>query len=163
MISAMTLHREVLGEIVETFQTLDPACGIVLIGSVARGNERPQSDLDLNLFFSGSGTLPQHAYIGEDNRWQLKIKDELRGIRIDVAWETYDGLEERLQGDSPRDCWSFSRSEILYDPSGKLASCQALAQQWFQEHPAVTEQFEREYAAAKQIQARQHAAQNSGA
>jgi predicted nucleotidyltransferase len=159
----MTLHRDVLGEIVEAFQTLDPACGIVLIGSVARGDERPQSDLDLNLFFSGLRELPRHSYIGDDNRWQLQVKDELRGIRIDVAWETYEGLEGRLQGDGPSVCWSFSRGTILHDPSGKLASCQTLARQWFQEHAAVVEQLEREYAAAKQIQARQHAARNSGA
>ena len=155
----MALHREILGEVVETFRTLDPACGIVLIGSVAHGNEQPQSDLDLNLFFSGSCELPQHAYIGNDNRWQLKVKDELQGIRIDAAWETYEGLEHLLHGDGPRGCWSFSRGEILHDPSGRVASGQLIARQWFRNHPAVVAQLERDYADAKQLEAHRHSSE----
>jgi predicted nucleotidyltransferase len=116
----MTPHRIALGEIVEAFQSLDSTCGIVLIGSVAHGNERPQSDLDLNLFFSGSRELPRHAYIGDDNRWQLKVKDQLQGIRIDVAWETYEGLSNCSQATAP----------VLAGHSRAAQSCTIRAAEW---------------------------------
>ncbi len=96
----MGLHQDILPDLIEDIQSYHDECAIVLIGSVARGKERPESDLDLNIFLPDDDSACHASpYIGSDNRWQLKIKCEVRGIRIDVAWESYQRLGKRLQVD----------------------------------------------------------------
>ena len=93
--------------------------------------------------------------IASDNRWQLKMKREVHGIRIDVAWETYEGLEQQLQGDGPVNCWPFSDGKILRDPSGVVESCLTIARRWFDQHADIRERIEAEYLKAKQKQIRE--------
>ncbi|WP_366917903.1 nucleotidyltransferase domain-containing protein [uncultured Gimesia sp.] len=89
----MSVHQRIIPGLLEVCASIHPDCAVVLIGSVAQGTERPCSDLDLNLIFPGD-ELPQnqHPYVGDDNRWQLVVKDKIEGIRIDIAWETQQVL-----------------------------------------------------------------------
>ena len=91
----------------------------MLTGSVVRGQERPESDIDVNIFLPDD-EVARHAssFIDADNRWQLKLIWRVQGVRIDVAWESYQGLLEYPQGDGAVHCWPFFNGRILYDPNG---------------------------------------------
>lgn len=150
----MSVYQSVLPDLVEHLTSFHDECAIVLIGSVAGGQERPDSDLDLNLFFpDDDDTYLASPYIDSGNRWQLSMKPTFHGIRIDVAWETYGGLKERLEGDGPIHCWPFSNGKILHDPSGAIEPCMAVARRWFREHADVAQRIEAEYTEAKRQQA----------
>ena len=151
----MSLQQELLPDLVKDIRLYHNECAIVLIGSVVRGLERPESDIDLNIFLpGGDATCHASPYVDTDNRWQLKVKCKVQGIRIDVAWETYLGLEERLLGDGPISCWPFSNGVVLHDPSEAVAPFLSLARRWFQERPGIAERIEKEYQQAKQQQSR---------
>lgn len=126
---------------------------MVLIGSVAQGKERPCSDLDLNLIFPGD-ELPEneHPYVDDNNRWQLVVKDNIEGVRIDIAWETQQVLTEYVAGPQVRGCWPFSNGRILRDPLKVASPSLAIANQWYLDHPEVREGYERDYAEAKRRQ-----------
>ena len=150
----MVTQQDLLPDLVNTFTSLDDQCAVVLIGSVANGTHGLESDIDLNVFFPKEGLAYGHPYVGDDNRWQLQVKDQLHGFRIDIAWETYEGLALRLRGDGPSDCWPFSNGRILYDPSGVVQARMNIAQDWFRDHPDVARDFAKARADAKQEQRR---------
>ena len=149
----MSIHQRILPGLVEECASIHPDCAVVLIGSVAQGTQRAGSDLDLNLIFPGD-QRPQteHPYVGDDNRWQLVVKDHVEGIRIDVAWETEQALHEHVTGPQVRGCWPISNGRILRDPLQIAAPLLAIAHQWYVDHPDVREQYERDYAEGKRRQ-----------
>ncbi|MBC8356161.1 MAG: nucleotidyltransferase domain-containing protein [Planctomycetes bacterium] len=152
----MSLQQDIVPELVKDINSYHDECAIVLIGSVAWGSERPESDIDFNIFFPNDhDDCRESPYIDSDNRWQLKVKGELHGIRIDIAWETYDGLEGHLLGDGPINCWPFSNGKILHDPSGTVAPCLTRAQRWFAKHADIASRIEAEYVRSKRTQIRE--------
>ena len=152
----MGLHQDILPELVEDIKSYHDECAIALIGSVARGQQRPESDLDLNIFVPDDDVnCYKSPYIDKDNKWQLKMKCHVQGVRIDVAWETYQGLENHLRGDGPIHCWPFSNGKIFHDPSGTVARCLTVAQRWFQEHADIAERIEADFVRTKQQQIRE--------
>lgn len=78
-------HREAVREIVARNRGRDPR----LFGSVARGEDRPGSDLDLLVDLDDSASLFDLA------RMHLEL-EELLGIRVDVLDER--GLREKHRG-----------------------------------------------------------------
>ena len=142
----MTPQRRILPHVAEMIQQLHPGCSIILIGSVARGEERPEdSDLDLNIFFPTEPT--PSAWIGDDNRWQLQVKQTINGVRVDVAWETIDFLELEVTTDGP--LWIISFGEIVQDPSNRIEPCLRLARKWTEQNAALCAKLEADFRAAK--------------
>ncbi len=151
----MSRHHEIIPHLLEVCSSIHNDCGVVLIGSVARGTERPESDIDLNIIFPEDVCpVRQDSYIDDDNRWQLVIKDNVQGIRVDVAWETRFALLKRLRSDDVLNCWPFSNGRILHDPCNVAAPCLAIAKEWYREHPEVAARYESEYVEAKRRQRR---------
>ncbi|MDP6446152.1 MAG: nucleotidyltransferase domain-containing protein [Pirellulaceae bacterium] len=149
----MSSQRRVLPDVLGVCREIHDRCAVVLIGSVARGGERPNSDIDLNIIFPGD-ELPQqtHRYVDDDNRWQLQLKDEIRGVRIDVAWETESELMRHVTGDDVIHCWPFSNGVILHDPYDIASPSLKIAQQWFAERPEIGARIEQQYDDAKSKQ-----------
>ncbi len=142
----MTPQRQILPEVIAAILAEHPECSILLIGSVARGEERPEnSDLDLNLFFPAEPG--ESKWVRPSNRWQLEVVSEHRGVRLDFAWETFEFLEAHLRTAGP--FWILSSGEVLHDPSGRLAPCLRLAQQWAAAHPEECAKIEAEFRRAK--------------
>jgi len=57
----MGLHQDIVPDLIENIQSYHDECAIVLIGSVAMGNERPKSDLDLNIFLPDDDSACQSS------------------------------------------------------------------------------------------------------
>lgn len=149
----MSQQLEILPQLVEVCSSIDEHCGVVLIGSVARGMECPTSDIDLNIIFPGDEPPARaHPYISDDNRWQLVVKDIVDGFRIDVAWETQSALLQRLQSDDVLNCWPFSNGRILSDPDRVAEPCLEVARAWYQNHPEIAAKYEAVYTEAKRRQ-----------
>ncbi|MBW3600004.1 MAG: nucleotidyltransferase domain-containing protein [Planctomycetes bacterium] len=151
----MSVHQEIIPHLLEVCISIHDRCGVVLIGSAARGAERADSDIDLNIIFpADEAPLRRSQYVDDDNRWQLKIKDRIRGVRIDVAWETQRALLDRLHGEDIINCWPFSSGRLLHDPAHIAGPCLQIAKQWYRPHAEVAERYETECAKAKEAKLR---------
>ena len=141
----MSLQRDILSEVTRAIQEHHTNCSILLIGSVARKEEGEHSDLDLNVFLpDASITSP---WVCQENRWQLQVKCVVQGIRVDVAWETFDFLDEHMKSDGP--FWILSFGEIVHDPSGRVEPCLQQARHWARKDADVCQQMEAEFRLSK--------------
>jgi len=141
----MTPQRRILPEVMDDILLHHPDCSVILIGGVARSEERPDSsDLDLNLFIDEHTESP---WVRADNRWQLQKIRVMGGVTIDVAWETFGFLETHLETDGP--FWILSFGEIVRDPSGRVEPCLRRARKWAAEHPDVCATMEAQYREGK--------------
>jgi predicted nucleotidyltransferase len=175
-------HQEILPELIRELTQIDKEMGIILIGSVARGCERSDSDIDLTVLFPGNSCPDFGAspFFSRDNRWALKSKGEIQEKRIDLAWETeqsllirlngpepdkdalmaspnddelFDKLEKiRAAGDGPAGCWPLATGKIIYDPLGVAERCQTIAIDWFNKNEEISDAIERGYLRYKAIQ-----------
>lgn len=142
----MSPQRRILPRVMAAILGHHPGCSIILIGSVARGEERPEnSDVDLNIFLSRDDI--SSPWVSPENRWQLQVKSVMDGIRIDVAWETFGFLDRHLNTDGP--FWILSFGEILHDPSELVEPCLQRARQWATEHAELCESIEAGFREAK--------------
>ena len=142
----MSPQREILPQVMQAILGHHPDCSIVLIGSVARREERPEnSDIDLNIFLSRDDV--SSPWVSPENRWQLQVKSVMDGIRIDVAWETFDFLNRHLDTEGP--FWILSFGEILHDPSQRVEPCLQRARQWASEHAELCDSIESDFRIAK--------------
>ncbi len=153
----MGLHHDIIPHLLDVCVSIHDECGVVLIGSVARGTERPDSDVDLNIIFPGDDCpVQQNSWVDDANRWQLVMRDNVQGIRVDVAWETEHALLKRLRSDDIINCWPFSKGRLLHDPCGIAAPCLQIAKEWYGRHPDVALRYESEYIETKHEQRRRY-------
>jgi predicted nucleotidyltransferase len=90
------LNETVIAEVVSRLIAAVNPDKIILFGSRARGNFRPDSDLDLLLI----GASPEPAHVRE-----IRANDALRGLRIpkDVLWYTPEEVRD----------WSGVRNHLI--------------------------------------------------
>ena len=144
-VAPLTIQRKLIPDVVREIQQYHRGCSIVLIGSVARREERQESDLDLNIFFSDDSVTSSWAT--STNRWQLQVMCEMSGIRVDVAWETFGFLEEELQTDGP--FWILSYAEVLHDPNRIVEPLLLRARQWASENVELCASMEANFRESK--------------
>jgi len=114
----MSKHQEILPRIVDLIRQVDPACGIVLFGSVAAGRERPESDLDLLVVGHQYKEIrfADFRVVHEENGMGL-VRGHIEGITVDLAcWPA--GLLARSMTATPYMFYPFSLGKILHDPDG---------------------------------------------
>ncbi len=120
----MSVQRDILARMTADLSATYPDCGILVSGSVQRGEERPDSDLDLFVVFAGDGQLG------------LTHEESTEGIKIDVALFPEEAF--RCQVDTEGfNFWMFARAEIVHDPSGIAKRNQDIALAYFRNHPDV--------------------------
>jgi len=95
-------------QVAEELQANEEVVGCAVIGSTARGDVHPKSDIDLLVLVKGSGIYA----------WERKI---VQGIVVNIALRSRDVLEKMAQ-DHPYTIWGLKESRILYDPQSILRS-----------------------------------------
>src|SRR6185503_14723479 len=66
-----------------------PDCGIRLQGSVARGQERLDSDIDLIIVVPEGGLQRPNELLCADNHWSMQlVHDAPTGMKLDINWVT---------------------------------------------------------------------------
>jgi len=95
-------------QVVEELQANEDVIGCAVLGSTARGDVHPKSDIDLLALVKGSGVY----------EWERRI---VQNIVVNIALRSPDVLE-RMAQDHPHTIWGLKESRILYDPQGILRS-----------------------------------------
>ena len=127
----MSRHRDALPGIVKTLLARFDRPGIMVFGSVQRGAERPDSDLDLIVIYEGDGELrvERDAPFGDV------------GIRVDVVLFP-EAAFHRLAEKEWYLFWEFSQAEILHDPTGIARRNQDLIRRRMQSRPDIVGAWE---------------------
>jgi predicted nucleotidyltransferase len=101
------IHRLLLQEAVERACGDTDVTGVLLVGSVARGDAYPGSDLDV--------------YVLLRDGCSRSFRSEVRqGIIVEHRYADYDHAAEEMER-NPMRVYAYLDGHILYDPEGQLA------------------------------------------
>jgi hypothetical protein len=125
----MSKHRRILPDAIAELGAESPECRIVLHGSVQRGEERSDSDLDLIVVQDRGGDR------------KIDFSRAREGIRLGLTCYGASWLEDSI-GVHPYWYWPFSHAEVHRDPDGLAKRLQSCLRQYFDAHPAVVRAWE---------------------
>ena len=133
----MSRQRELLPRLIELVLSIEPECGIVLIGSVSSGYERPESDVDLFVVTRGSERLPiPDSKVLHEEEGMTLVESQVDGLIVHFAcWPAY-ALARSLAA-TPHVFYPFSQGEILIDPAGLAHKHQDIAREYFKGNPRI--------------------------
>ena len=120
----MSVQRDLLVRMTEELPKKFLGCGILVAGSVQRGEEREDSDLDLFVVFRGDGQL------------DLTHETSAEGVKIDLALFPEEAFRRHVASEW-FNFWMFSRAEIVHDPTGIAKRNQDIARSYFERRPDV--------------------------
>lgn len=127
-----------------------PECGIRLQGSVARGNERADSDIDLTVVVPGDALLRDNELLSNSNHWSMRLlHDETTGATLNINWVGADELLELVKHTGAAAWYMFLKGSTLRDPAGVIAVCEAAIAGWFQANPVILAAWNRQQAAVE--------------
>lgn len=136
----MSVQRNILARLVVQLSNRYPGCGVLVGGSVQRGEERPDSDLDLFVVFPGDGAV------------HLEHDRSSEGIKVDIALFPEQAFLCEVQSQW-YNFWMFSRAEIIHDPTGIAKRNQDSALSYFRQYPEVDRAWERQIAEVRRHKA----------
>lgn len=134
----MSKQTDVLPFAVERLAAENAGCGIILHGSVQRGYERPDSDIDLFV-------ITAH---GDSMRFDLK--QVIDGISVQVCYWPSGPLAAEMKKE-PYLFYTLSHGRILSDPDGLAQAHQTRGRRYFHKHPQVTELWDKQVAEVRQV------------
>ena len=102
------VHRRLLAEILERACRDGDVTGVLLKGSVARGDAYPRSDLDIQILLRDGCRRPFHA-------------QEREGILVECGYADDARARDRIARD-PMWVYAYLDGRILHDPQGHLAA-----------------------------------------
>lgn len=147
----MSRQRALIPTVMARFVAIDPGCSIVLVGSVQRGYERPESDIDLLVIVhDGVQFDPVKWEVRWENRGAKSLDGVVEGIHACVFFASVSGLERWIT-ETPHHMYPFSQGEVLRDPEGLVARLQPIAREYFRLHPAIAEEWEAQLQAHKLV------------
>jgi predicted nucleotidyltransferase len=118
-------HRRLLQEVLEQARRDDEVIGVLLKGSVARGDARPGSDLDVYILLRN----------GCSRAFQSEWRED---VLVERTFADLNRAKDKLEAD-PMWVYAYLDGRILYDPQGGLAQLAALAHTRFETYRASPE------------------------
>ncbi|PFV82367.1 DNA polymerase subunit beta [Bacillus sp. AFS059628] len=113
-------HKKLVQTIVAEILSIDKVIGCMLIGSVARGDAYPDSDLDLYFLLEDGQKKKFHSETREDILVEYKYAD-VNQILVNFK-------------NNPMELYSFLEGEILFDKSGELKKLKEIAAYEFENY-----------------------------
>ncbi|MCC2504739.1 MULTISPECIES: nucleotidyltransferase domain-containing protein [Bacillus] len=113
-------HKKLVQAIVAEILSIDKVTGCMLIGSVARGDAYPESDLDLYILLEDGQKKKFHSETREDILVEYKYAD-VNQILVNFK-------------NNPMELYSFLEGEILFDKSGELKKLKEIAAYEFENY-----------------------------
>ncbi|MGH2397475.1 MAG: nucleotidyltransferase domain-containing protein [bacterium] len=110
-------HRRIVSNLLSKYERDRDIIGVLLEGSLARGDAFPRSDVDLRVLLVDGGKQPFHTEIVE-------------GVRLEVRFMDFHHSLSRLQ-ENAMDIYAYLDGRILHDPSGRLAELAQIARSRF--------------------------------
>ena len=106
-------HRTLLKEILDQADRDSEIIGVMLSGSVARGDAYPGSDLDVHILLN--------------NGCRRAFQSEIRqGILVECHYDDFELANSKLEK-NPMKVYAYLDGRILYDPEGRLRQLVHLA------------------------------------
>jgi predicted nucleotidyltransferase len=99
-------HARLIESALERLRSDDDVIGVLLQGSVARGDAHPGSDLDLFVLLRPGASRPFAA-------------ETVDGILVETHFADAAGTRERMER-APRLAYGFLRGRVLSDPEGEV-------------------------------------------
>lgn len=123
------IHRELLEDILRCALRDDAVAGLLLTGSVARGDAYPGSDLDLYVLL-------------HDGRRRPFLTQTRRGIVVEISYADFHYARRKLE-DNPMSVYRYLDGRILYDPQGLLRRLVGIARERFAAYEVPEEERQR--------------------
>ncbi|MBT3287887.1 MAG: nucleotidyltransferase domain-containing protein [Victivallales bacterium] len=141
-------HELVLTKLIDEILGMDPTCSIFAIGSVAAGDPREDSDLDLFVYFAAE---PPHftTHITAENRGRMRIMGYLDGIKIDIGWRLESTLPTEFPPERAVNWYPLANPRILHDPRGTVKRVLALVHEALDRYPWIAQAWEKQLAEVK--------------
>ena len=117
------LHKKIVNEIVEEQKNNSKVIAINLFGSVAEGDERPDSDVDIEII------------INEGKEWKW-FKQNKYGIHIDFVSCSKNHLLYQIEK-YPYLCYGYLDEKVIYDPEGFMKEVKKKIGNYMNKHPEV--------------------------
>jgi hypothetical protein len=112
-------QRAALPRVIARCVEAHPACGIRLQGSVARGDERVDSDIDMTVVVPGDALLRDNELLSTGNHWSMRlVQDETTGVTLNINWVCADELLELVKHRGAAAWYMFLKGSTLRDPAG---------------------------------------------
>jgi predicted nucleotidyltransferase len=116
--NAKLLYQALLQEIVEEASGQEEIIGVLLAGSVARGDALPGADLDLRFILAP----------GARREFQRGLR---QGVLVEQEYADVALAQSKLEA-NPMEVYAYLDGRILFDPQSALAELKALAQKRFE-------------------------------
>lgn len=120
------IHRELLGDVLRCALGDDAVAGLILTGSVARGDAYPGSDLDIYVLL----------HDGLSRRFLAQTR---RGIVVEIGYADFALAKRKLEA-NPMSVYRYLDGRILYDPRGLLRRLVDIAGERFAAYEVPTEE-----------------------
>ena len=121
-------HQKIVNEIVEKYQKGKSTVAIALFGSLARGKERPDSDVDIEII------------LDDAEKWEL-LKKKKYGLNIDLVLCPKKHLLHQMEK-YPYLCYDYLSEKIIYDPKGFMEEVKKKLNVYFNNHPEIAKFWE---------------------
>ena len=122
------LQEKIAEEVIEELKNDPSVVGIEIAGSLARGDIRPDSDIDFGVT---SESIETHQFIEEYRS----------GIKIDMSIEPLNMVLQSIET-HPFLWYTTILSKIVYDPKGYLKQIHDRLEEYFENHPEIVEFWE---------------------
>lgn len=113
-------HKKLVQTILNECLSVDKVHGFMLIGSVARGDAYPESDLDLYILLEEGQKKNFHSETRKDILVEYKYAD-VNQVQVNFK-------------NNPMELYSFIEGKILFDKSGELKKLKAIATYEFENY-----------------------------
>jgi len=120
------IHRRLLQEVLDDAYRDPDVIGIMLTGSLARGDAYPGSDLDIHILLRDGCSREFHAEL-------------CHGIFIECSYADEARARSRLERD-PMHVYAYLDGRILYDPQGRLQALVSTARAHFEAYCVPAEE-----------------------
>jgi predicted nucleotidyltransferase len=120
-------HRKLVETILKDCVSKEEYIGLMLIGSVARGDAYPDSDLDL-------------YYLLENGHHKMFHSEIKENVLIEYKYADFEQVKLNYKK-NPMEIYSFIDGKILYDKKGLLQQLKIIAQQEYHEYRITKNQI----------------------
>jgi predicted nucleotidyltransferase len=149
----MSKQQDALPFLVQRCSSVDPNCGIQLQGSLARGTERDDSDVDLTVVLDPAAPAPRfNEFLNPQNHGgMIRVWVDRFGVNVDINWIYESDLVALSHTSAALGWYMFAIGRPLYDPQNRAQRCQDSLRKWFDAHPEILRAWE-----AQQVAVNRH-------
>ncbi len=134
----MTVQQDAVQAITEEFLLASTTTAIVVFGSAAVGEEKPTSDVDIEIITSK--TVP----------YTLDQKREVHGVKVDLEIISLADFQRWIR-EYPYLWYDYLlRHRIIYDPSGVIKNAIESLRDYFSNHPETVAFWEEKLSKMKE-------------